>query len=231
MVGDLSLARPKSGWVSMPPLAIASVRPSASSSSSCGPMPCVGNSPMRAKAVARVVDADHAGGVVEIVLGGVEQRAVRREDAVAEEMPAGDALRSSAAASRPAWSKTTAKVPGWRAKTTERPRDRIEGDVVAAVGQLDRVQDLAGLGQDRRAIGAVAPLVGGGEDRVGRKRVGAGRQAPAPTGSRAGGLEEIAAVDQRRACRMISLRRATRSRRSGRARRTVWCRTVRTGWR
>ena len=39
----------------------------------------------------RVVDADHAGGVVEVVLGGVEQRAVGREHAMAEEMPAGDA--------------------------------------------------------------------------------------------------------------------------------------------
>ena len=48
--------------------------------------------------------------------------------------------------------------------------DRIEGDVVAAVGQVDRVQDLACLGQDRRAIGAVAPLEGGGEDGVRAKR-------------------------------------------------------------
>ena len=57
---------------------------------------------MRAKAVCRVVDADHAGGVVEIVLGGVEQRAIGREHAVAEEMPAGDARR---------WSRG-ARVPG-----------------------------------------------------------------------------------------------------------------------
>ena len=72
-----------------------------------------------AKAARRVVDADHAGGVVEIVLGGVEQRAVGREHAMAEEMPAGGLVMVSGSAA-PVWSKTTAKVPGRRANTTER---------------------------------------------------------------------------------------------------------------
>ena len=46
-------------------------------------------------------------------------------------------------------------------------RHRIEGDVVAAIGQVDRMQHLAGLGQDGRAIAAVALDESGGEDGVG----------------------------------------------------------------
>ena len=122
----------------MPPLAMASVRPSASSSSSCGPMPWVGNSPMRVKAAAGVVDADHAGGVVEIVLGRVEQRAVGREDAMAEEMPA---RRCSAIGQRLARCRYGRRRRRRCRAAARRPPsgrdDRIEGDVVAAIGQVD----------------------------------------------------------------------------------------------
>ena len=68
---------------------------------------------------------------------------------------------------------------------------------MAAIGQVDRVQHLAGFGQDRRAIGAVAPLIGGGEDGVRGERAGAGRRRQRGQESRARGLEEIPAVDER----------------------------------
>ena len=106
-----------------------------------------------AEAVGRVVDADHAGGVVEVVLGRVEQRAVGREHAVAEEMPARRAGDGERLAAAPVWSKTTAKVPGPAREHDGAAGDRIEGDVVAAIGQRRGEQQLAVLGQHRDAIG------------------------------------------------------------------------------
>ena len=62
-------------------------------------------------------------------------------------------------------------------------------------------QDLAVLRQDRRAIGAVAPLVGGGEDGIGASVAAQAPRRQRREESRARGLQEIAAVDQRRAHR------------------------------
>ena len=146
---------------------------------------------------ARVIDADDAGGIVEIVLGGVEQRAVGREHAVAEEMPAGDAGDGQR--------RVTAGVvedhgegAGLPGEDHRALRHRIEGDVVAAIGQVDRMQHLAGLGQDGRAIAAVALDEGGGEDGVRGKRLRPGRRRHRRHEAYACGPEEIAAIDQRR---------------------------------
>ena len=75
-------------------------------------------------------------------------------------------------------------------------RDRIECDVMAAIGQLDGVQNFAGFRQDRRAIGSVAALVGGSEDGIRRERVGEGGRRERGEEGRARGLEEIAAIDE-----------------------------------
>ncbi len=145
------------------------------------------------KAAPRVIDADHAGGVVEIVLGRVEQRAVRRKDAVAEEVAAGDALDGDGLA--PAGGiEHHGKGSGLTREDDRAAGNRVEGDVMAAIGQVDRVQDLAGFGQDRRAIGAVAPLEGGGEDGVGtiacrrvpKEPARRGKSPPRPSGNPCG---------------------------------------------
>ncbi len=85
---------------------------------------------------------------------------------------------------------------GLAGKDHRAPGGGIEGDVVAALREVDGMQDLAGFRQDRRAIGAVAFLERGGEHRVGGKRVGAGRRRQRRQEDRAGGLEEIPAVDE-----------------------------------
>ena len=91
-----------------------------------------------AEPVRRVVDADHAGGIVEVVLGRIEQRAVRRKHAVAVEMPAldaGDRDRLCLAG--------MVEDHGKRARLTREhhraARYRIEGDVVAAFRQVERM--------------------------------------------------------------------------------------------
>ena len=96
-----------------------------------------------AKAVAGVIDADHAGGVVEIVLGGVEQLAVGREHAMAEEVPAGragdgDRLRRCRHGRRP---RRTCRA--CRANTTERRATGSKRHVMAAIGQRRGEQQLA----------------------------------------------------------------------------------------
>ncbi len=85
-------------------------------------------------------------------------------------------------------------MPGWRAKTTERPRDRVEGDVVATVGQIDRLQYLAGFREDGRAVSAVAALVGGGKTASAGKRVGEGGRRERGKEGDARRFREIAAV-------------------------------------
>ena len=118
------------------------------------------------KAVPRVIDADHAGGILEIIFGRIKQRAVRREDAVTEEVAAGDALDGDRLAAA-GGIEHHGKGSGLAREDDRAAGNRIEGYVMAAIRQVDCVQDLACFRQDRRAIGAVAPLEGGGEDGVG----------------------------------------------------------------
>ena len=91
------------------------------------------------KAVRGVVDADHARGGVEIVLGRVEQRAVGRKGAVAEKMAPGQALDGLGLAS-PGVVEDDGKGAGLTGKDDRAAADGIEGDVVSALRQLDRVQ-------------------------------------------------------------------------------------------
>jgi hypothetical protein len=167
------------------------------------------------KSVLRVIDADHAGGIVEIVLRGVEQTAVGRDSAMAEEVPAGRAGDGPGLA--PAGVvEHDGKGSGLAREHHGSPRDRIAGDVMPAVGQVDPVQQLSRFRQYGRAVAAITAAVGGGEDGVGPLGFGArpARQRCEETGPR--GLQEIPAVDERRA--HFNLRPARRSRRSGRAR-------------
>ena len=87
----------------------------------------------------RIVDADHACGIVEIVLRSIEQRAVRRKHAVAEEVPAGHAVE-----------RLRFGVAGWveddgeGARLAREEQDRPETESkasLAAIGQVDSVQD------------------------------------------------------------------------------------------
>lgn len=145
----------------------------------------------------RVIDADHAGGIVEIVLGGVEQRTVGRKHAVAEEMPTTDAGNGQrlVAAGMVEHNRESAGLPG---KDHRALRQRIECDVVTAGGQVDGMQHLAGLGQDRRAIAAVALDESGGEDGVGGKRLCPCGRRHRGNKANACGPEEITTIDQRR---------------------------------
>ena len=88
MLSRLSLARSRSGWVRMPPLATARVAPSGISTSSCGPTPYEGELADLPIAVGRVAHAEHAAAGLVVVLRGEQVAAVRRERAVAVKMPA-----------------------------------------------------------------------------------------------------------------------------------------------
>src|SRR2546421_83829 len=103
MVAMLSSARPKSGWVSMPPLAMA------------------------------------------------------------EEMPAGDAGDRQGLLAA-GMVEDHGESSGLAGKDDRTPRHGIEGDVMAAIRQIDHVQDLAGLGQHGGAKTAVALDESRGED-------------------------------------------------------------------
>ena len=119
-----------------------------------------------AETVGRVVDADHAGGVLEIVLGRVEQRAVGREHAVAEEMPArraGDRHRLG----RAGMVEHHGEGPRTPREHHRTAGDRIVGHVVTAVGQRRGEQHLAVLGEHGDAAVPALDLVGRGENRVG----------------------------------------------------------------
>ena len=158
-----------------------------------------------AEPVARVVDADHAGGVVEIVLRGVEQRAIGREHSMAEEMAALDAdngMRRSAA------SMVEDHREGARLAREDdgAPRDGVERHVMAAIGKVEGEDELAFFRQDGNAETPVSPLEGSGEDRLGTLQgPGAARQQRGGQ-PRAGGADESATVDQRRH-RSISIQR------------------------
>ena len=155
-----------------------------------------------AKAVGGVVDADHARGGLEVVLGRVEQLAVGREHSVAEEMPSLDA--------RDGQRRLVGRMVeddgegAWPAGEDHgRPVHGVEGDVMAALGQVDREQHLAGLGEQRHAIGAVATLERGGEDGIGLLDRGAGRRRQGRGEAGARGLQEMPSVD-RAACQSPS---------------------------
>ena len=152
---------------------------------------------MRAKAAGRVVDADHAGGVLEIVLGGIEQPAVRREHAMAEEVPAGragDGHRRDCAGVV----EHHGEGAGPAREHHRAAGDRIVGHVVAAVGQRRGEQQLAVLGQDRDAAGAVLDLVGGGKNRLGLLDGEQPLRRQRRRKGRACRLHEIAPVDRLR---------------------------------
>ena len=97
----------------------------------------------------RVINANDARGVIKIVLGRIEQGAVGREHTMAEEMPAGDAGDGR-------WLLATGMVEDHResaglAGEDDRAfRHRVESNVMATVGQIERVQYIAGLGRPWR---------------------------------------------------------------------------------
>ena len=88
MLSRLSLARSRSGWVRMPPLATASVAPSGMQHDLVRADAERGELADLAIAVGRVAHAEHAAAGLVVVLGGEEIAAIGRESAVAIEMPA-----------------------------------------------------------------------------------------------------------------------------------------------
>jgi hypothetical protein len=101
---------------------------------------------MRRKPSAGVVDADHARRVVEIVLGGVEQRPSGEKTPWPKKcLPAhaGDGLGADGR-----MVEDRGEGAGLAGEHHRPPRDRIEGYVVAAVRQVDLVQIAPFLRQD-----------------------------------------------------------------------------------
>ena len=74
--------------------------------------------------------------------------------------------------------------------------DGIIGDVVAAIGQGDRRDDLAALGKDRAAIAAIRPPAGGAEQGVGSLKCGGGTGGQAPDEGGSGTCEEAPPVEK-----------------------------------
>jgi hypothetical protein len=146
---------------------------------------------------AGIINADHARRIVEIIFGGVKQPAISRENAMAEEVPAGDAGDGFGLA--PArvveHDREGARLAG---KHHRAPRDRIICHVVAPVGQVDPVQHRSRFRQDRRAVAAVVATVGGGEHRIRLHRFGKRLAGQGCEKAGARGLQEIPPVDERR---------------------------------
>jgi len=163
-------------------------------------------------AAGHVVDAEHAASGLEIVLGGIEQPAVRREHAMAEEVPpldAGDGLRRRLSR-RVEHHREGAGAAGEHHRA---PCLGRVGHVMAAHRQLDIGDELAGLGEHARAILAGPLLRRGGEHQLGaRQRLGRLRQQRGGKAG-AGGLEECAALPH------LSRRPVPRSRPTAPARR------------
>ena len=114
------------------------------------------------KAVARVVEAQHAARVLVVVLGRDQEAAVGAEDAVAVEMPPlGRGEDMGAVAGRRDRQREGAGAPG---EGDDPASVGAGGDVMAAAGQGQVVQDLAVAGQKGDAV-ALALDGGGGEDR------------------------------------------------------------------
>ena len=113
-------------------------------------------------AAGRVVDAEHAGARVVVVLGRIEQARVRREHAVAVEVP----VRRRREQHRLA---RAVHVEGERERSrAPREHDRLAaprriGDVVAAPLQRHLAHDRAVEAQDHHGVAAVRALAGGDE--------------------------------------------------------------------
>ena len=142
-----------------------------------------------------VIDRDETPGRIVVVLGGVHQPPVRREEAVAEIVPAfrrGQRL-DGFAGGRVEDDGEGARAPGEDDGTTG---DLVEGDVVAAIGQGYRRDDLATICEDGAAEAAVGPQAGGAEERLGpiEGRRAARRQAGGEGGTSTD--QEAAAVDE-----------------------------------
>ena len=123
------------------------------------------------KAGSDIVDPDHPAGIVEIILGCVEQRAIRREDAVAVEMPV---LRRMEDPVRLSAINRQADGEGTR-PTGEHDGDavhRAKGEVMAAPGEDDLAEGPSRPVKDRRAELALGDTRRRTEERPAASRFG-----------------------------------------------------------
>ena len=160
MESRLSFSRPVSMCVSMPPLATASVLPSAQQDHLVR-ADAVGRHLADALVAAgRVVDADEAGARLVVVLGGVEQPAVARKYAVTVEVAVGGRREQHRLAA-------VLDVEGERERPgTAGEHDRlaagaVERDVVAAPFERQLAQHGAVERQHHDRIGSVGAAAGG----------------------------------------------------------------------
>ena len=116
-------------------------------------------------AIGRLIEADHPAVGLEIVLARIEQPAVRREAAMAEEVPvrAGvdDGRFRSASGVEEQGERSRAPREGRRMTCR-----RAMGHPVAARRQPDALDDRAVFGKRRKAKAAVAGHEAGGEHRI-----------------------------------------------------------------